>query len=338
MTALQHWDQEWINWLAENLKRGCNRDDLQQTMRDNGFADSAIEGMMAVAYPEGDEGLEKFLSINTNYCQVLSNFKAAQKKLKKAEKGQLKAQKRYAKAKKALIKAMQQQPKEAVNTELSQWYKDLANPPLLQNPQLEQVDTDGQLQLYTLKNFMSPEECEKLIGLAESSLKPSGVTHYNGDDYFRTSETCDFVAIKDPMVQEIESRISKTIGICLPYSETIQVQRYDVGQEFKAHHDYFAPNTESFKKFATEMGQRTWTFMVYLNNTPKGGGTRFTKLEPEAKTFYPEQGTAVIWNNLGEDGVPNIKSMHHGMPVEEGKKVIITKWFRDKGHGELFHK
>ncbi|WP_020558244.1 prolyl hydroxylase family protein [Thiofilum flexile] len=215
-------------------------------------------------------------------------------------------------------------------------YLALSSPPLCVNtPQLEAKRFDNDLlQLYTIENFLSPEECEHLIAISEEYLKPSEVTHSNGDDRFRTSETCDFTQVSDPVfVKYIDEKIATTLGICLPYSEPIQVQRYDIGQEFKAHHDYFAPNTNIYDEFASDMGQRTWTFMVYLNNTPKGGGTKFVDI---GQTFYPKQGMAVVWNNLHSDGTPNRHSLHHGMPVEEGKKVIITKWFREKGYGPMF--
>lgn len=198
---------------------------------------------------------------------------------------------------------------------------------------LQRFDTDL-LQLYSIDNFLTPEECEGLIALTEARLRPSEVTHSNGDNAFRTSMTCDLRSHDDPLVAYIDGKISRTLGVCLPYSEAIQAQHYSVGQEFKAHHDYFAPNMSVYQKFTGEMGQRTWTFTVYLNSVEKGGGTYFPYLE---HTFYPKPGQAVIWNNLYLDGTPNRYTLHHGMPVEAGKKLIITKWFREKGSGRMFY-
>ena len=200
--------------------------------------------------------------------------------------------------------------------------------------QLRKFETDL-LQLYTIENFLSADECEPIISLAESKLRPSEVSHSNGDYSFRTSETCDLESAGgDSFIKYVDEKIALALGIRLPYSEPIQAQRYAIGQEFKAHHDYFPPNTEMYEKFAGKLGQRTWTFMIYLNSTPRGGGTHFLHL---GHTFYPKQGTAVIWNNLLPDGTPNRNTLHHGMPVEAGKKVIITKWFREKGYGTMFY-
>lgn len=186
------------------------------------------------------------------------------------------------------------------------------------------------MQLYTIENFLTPEECEKIIALAEPHLAPSTLTHSNGDPYFRTSSTCNWDHVTDPFAKYIDEKISKAIGIRLAYSEPLQVQHYEVGQELKAHHDFFPVEPELFAKSAGAKGQRTWTFMVYLNDVPKGGGTHFVYLN---QTFQPKQGMAVVWNNLFPDGGPNRHTRHQGMPVEEGKKAIITKWFREKGDG-----
>eukprot|EP01129_Flabellula_baltica_P011925 TRINITY_DN5308_c0_g1_i2.p1 TRINITY_DN5308_c0_g1~~TRINITY_DN5308_c0_g1_i2.p1 ORF type:complete len:270 (+),score=56.72 TRINITY_DN5308_c0_g1_i2:668-1477(+) len=73
------------------------------------------------------------------------------------------------------------------------------------------------------------------------------------------------------------------------------------------------------------MGQRTWTFMIYLNDVEEGGETEFTEI---GEVFTPQKGRAVIWNSLLPDGTPNYHSMHKGSPVIKGEKAIITKWFR----------
>lgn len=122
------------------------------------------------------------------------------------------------------------------------------------------------LQLYSIDNFLSPEECERIIALTEEKLRPSEVTHSNGDNAFRTSMTCDLHNQDDPIVPYIDEKIARTLGVQLPYSEAIQAQHYSVGQEFKAHHDYFAPNMDVYQEFTSQMGQRTWTFAVYLND------------------------------------------------------------------------
>lgn len=195
-----------------------------------------------------------------------------------------------------------------------------------------QVDTDGRLQLYFLENFLSVDECAGIINLVRPKLRPSTTTNeqdrYRG---YRTSSTCDLGLISDPAIAELDTRICRTLGINPAYSESIQAQWYRQGQQFKPHTDYFEPGSDEYRRYAAQRGQRTWTFMIYLNAGCDGGETRFTRLD---KGFAPQAGSAVIWNSLKQDGRPNPDSLHWGMPVTRGEKVIITKWFRARGEGE----
>jgi prolyl 4-hydroxylase len=159
------------------------------------------------------------------------------------------------------------------------------------------------------------------------------MTHSNGDYAFRTSETCHLESSGDPFVTYINEKIAQCLGVNVAYSEPIQAQSYTVGQELKAHHDYFPLDPAIYHKAAGEGGQRTWTFAIYLNDVPKGGGTYFPYIE---HTIYPKRGMAAVWNGLSPDGVPNRNTLHCGMPVEEGRKFIITKWFREQGKGNMF--
>ena len=41
--------------------------------------------------------------------------------------------------------------------------------------------------------------------------------------------------------------------------------------------------------------------------------------------------------HLQPDGTPNRASLHRGMPVVRGHKIIITKWFRERGTGPMLY-
>lgn len=201
-------------------------------------------------------------------------------------------------------------------------------------PFADKIDVD-ECEIYRVGDFLSPEECEHLIALSEPLFRPSELVTYTPlvDPLFRTSLTADLESDSDPFVAEIDRRICALMGLNPSYSEGIQIQLYRVGAEFKAHHDYFTPGTKEYDVHAGPRGQRTWTMMVYLNDTPRGGETHFPEVD---FTAYPHQGMAVIWNNLHENGRPNPASKHHGMPVLEGTKSVITKWFRSRGEGPAF--
>ena len=185
------------------------------------------------------------------------------------------------------------------------------------------------LELLQLRGFLSQDHCQSLIELIDAKRRPSTIADTNGDDYFRTSETCD-LDVADPPVEELEQKLYVLNGIDPAHGEPVQGQRYAVGQEFKAHTDYFEPGGTDFEKFCSVAGQRSWTFMVYLDDVEAGGGTRFKELN---KIVQPEVGKLLCWNNRTPDGSVNPATLHHGMKVRKGTKYIITKWYREREWG-----
>lgn len=196
---------------------------------------------------------------------------------------------------------------------------------LVANPRAQRVP-HPKIELFQLKDFIDEELRASLIAMIDQDRRPSTIADENGDDYFRTSETCDLPR-DHPATQRLEEHLLWLNGINPDLGEPCQGQRYDVGQEFKAHTDYFAPGSAAFEKFCKEAGQRTWTFMIYLNAVEAGGATRFKTVN---KTFKPEPGKLVCWNNKRPDGSLNPNTLHHGMKVRKGMKYVITKWYRER--------
>ena len=176
--------------------------------------------------------------------------------------------------------------------------------------------------IYIIDNYLTHQECKKIINIAKKKLTPSTLTRNDPNDkYFRTSKTGYFS--KSKFEKEIEKKLCKTLNLPKASSEASQVQSYDVGNEFKAHHDWF---DSKFDKDYWKNGQRTWTFMIYLNNVEGGGTTDFVNL---GEKIIPKEGMAVIWSNLDNKGNVDHDTKHCGTPVTKGKKFIITKWFKD---------
>ena len=209
----------------------------------------------------------------------------------------------------------------------------LAPPPLIRRapPQLRKLDAPG-IELYAYDDFLSREECERIIALVGDHLRPSPLAAELDDQEFRTSQMCPLANLRSPVALAVDERIARTIGIRPAYGEGIQAQRYDVGQQYKPHYDAFYPGSGEYQRFAALRGNRTWTFMVYLNDDMEGGATRFTKVD---YAVTPRAGMALLWNNLHEDGTPNPDMLHTGERVTRGHKVIITKWFRVNGDGPV---
>ncbi|PZQ61307.1 MAG: oxygenase [Sphingomonas taxi] len=185
------------------------------------------------------------------------------------------------------------------------------------------------LTLFIKRDFLDPATCAALIGLIDLGRRPSTIADPNGDTAFRTSETCDLPAA-DPLVAALDAALAAATGLDPAHGEPIQGQRYAVGQEFKAHTDYFEPNGADFARYCSVAGNRTWTAMIYLNEPEAGGATRFKAVD---KTIQPERGKLVCWNNCRPDGTLNPATLHHGMKVRAGTKYIVTKWYRERPWG-----
>lgn len=183
-----------------------------------------------------------------------------------------------------------------------------------------------QIELFHLREFVPTGLRDELIELIDAGRRPSTIADDNGDRYFRTSETCDLNP-GEPAVQRLEAMFERLNGIAPAHGEPMQGQRYAPGQEFKPHTDYFAPDGADYRTYCTATGQRTWTFMIYLNDVAAGGATRFREI---GKAFQPEAGKLLCWNNRRADGSVNPNTLHHGMKVRKGTKYIITKWYREK--------
>lgn len=185
------------------------------------------------------------------------------------------------------------------------------------------------LELFQLRGFLDAPFCAELIALIDAQRRPSTLADHNGDSYFRTSETCDF-APGGAVVRALEAKLLALNGIDPAHGEPAQGQRYAVGQEFKPHCDYFNPGGEDWERYTAVAGQRTWTFMIYLNAVEAGGATRFKCID---KTFQPEPGKLLCWNNRRADGSVNPNTLHHGMKVRKGTKYVVTKWYRERPWG-----
>ena len=185
------------------------------------------------------------------------------------------------------------------------------------------------LDLFIRRNFLDAAECEAIVAMIDAERRPSTLSDYNGDAGFRTSETCDLDGA-NPHVVAVDAKILALTGLDPIYGEPMQGQRYAVGQEFKAHTDYFEPQGEDYQKYCGVAGQRTWTVMIYLNEPQAGGATRFKAVD---KIIQPETGKLLAWNNRRPDGSLNPSTIHHGMKVRAGTKYVITKWFREKPWG-----
>jgi len=182
------------------------------------------------------------------------------------------------------------------------------------------------LDLFVVRDFLTAAECTLLCRRIDAERQPSTVLGDYPDPEYRTSESCN-LSPHEPLARTVEKRIDALTGIAPAHGEAIQGQRYAVGQQFKAHHDFFYPDQPYWEAMDKAGGQRTWTMMMFLNEPEAGGQTNFPKANIKVT---PRTGNLLAWNNLDPAGEPNPSSLHQGMPVEAGVKYVITKWYRER--------
>ena len=181
------------------------------------------------------------------------------------------------------------------------------------------------IQLYIRSGFLKPDECLGLCRQIDSSSFPSELYEKDKHEGVRTSYSCN-LNIYDPLVSEVETRIANLLGIDRSWGEPLQGQRYQTGQQFKEHADFFYIDQPYWEEYGPHGGQRTWTAMIYLNVPERGGATAFKYLD---LAVAPQLGRLLIWNNMAADGSPNPWTQHEGQAVEAGTKYIVTKWYRE---------
>ncbi|MBB4859044.1 prolyl 4-hydroxylase [Novosphingobium chloroacetimidivorans] len=183
-------------------------------------------------------------------------------------------------------------------------------------------------EIFAVGDFLDAHECEHVMRLIDEVARPSDITR-DAEPDFRTSYSGD-VPQSDPVVRAVERRLYDLLGIDLAWGETVQGQRYTVGQQFKEHCDWFDTTQGYWRAEGQLGGQRSWTAMVYLNTVEAGGVTEFTRL---GVTIPPQAGALLLWNNNRPDGRVNWDTLHAALPVERGVKYVITKWFRSRRWG-----
>eukprot|EP00873_Tetraselmis_striata_P007994 jgi/Tetstr1/428258/TSEL_018297.t1 len=195
---------------------------------------------------------------------------------------------------------------------------------------------------YLYKNFLTPEECDYLIDLAEPKLQGSSVINStSGESYVsdaRTSTQTHFARGQDEVISRIEKRIAAVSHIPVGHGEPFQVLKYVNGQKYDAHHDYFHDNVHQARERG---GQRIATMLMYLSTVPLNGGGETTF--PDAKygqvsgeewsdcardqlSLKTEKGDGLLFFSLHLDATLDSRSLHGSCPTTAGQKYSLTKW------------
>ena len=180
-----------------------------------------------------------------------------------------------------------------------------------------------------LGNVLSPEECDALMAAARPrmarSLTVETDTGGESENQARTSQGMFFERGENPVVARVEARLARLARWPVEHGEGLQVLRYQRGNEYQPHYDYFGPSRPGTPHLLRRGGQRVATFVLYLNTPEQGGATTFPDVGLD---IAPRQGHAVFFSYPRPH--PSTRSLHGGAPVRAGEKWIATKWLRER--------
>jgi len=170
-----------------------------------------------------------------------------------------------------------------------------------------------------LHDFITEAEASEMLRLAGPLFMRSPVRSVATDR--RTSSTATLRVKGNWAVDLVRQRISTFSGYDLNFLEPLQVVRYQPGEKYEAHHDYF--DLCDFE----QRPRRHLTFLVYLNDLPgeDGGATSFPRLNVHVQ---PKARSALVFNDVLDNGMDDERTEHAGNPPARGVKYAINCWIR----------
>ena len=187
---------------------------------------------------------------------------------------------------------------------------------------------NGPYDIQEIPNFLTAEECERIIRISTPKLSTSRVYTSNldlEDKSVRISEQCWLKNTDDEFIAELSARIAKTTKTAIASQEELQVVRYKEGGFYKPHYDCCNKLTDDCDRLNNGLGPRFLTFIMYLNDNFEGGETHFPYIN---KSVKPQKGKAAIFYSVDQEGELLPKSLHGGLDVRNGEKWICNKWIR----------
>jgi len=188
-------------------------------------------------------------------------------------------------------------------------------------------------------NFMTDAECDAIVAEASKTMARSQVVPYkDAKDKSSLSEvrtsSQTWLSTDHPVTKDIVKRIFELTGFPEGSSEMMQVLRYEKGQKYDAHLDYFDP-----KLYGPQTTNRAVTVFLYLSTVEEGGFTQFPRADGKPPTWdfkscihglkvRPVKGTIAFFYDMKPNGEYDDYSLHGGCKPVKGTKYGGTLWLR----------
>lgn len=165
-------------------------------------------------------------------------------------------------------------------------------------------------QIFLIENFLSHEECNQYIKIAEEKVFEEAKIGIHGQQLMNKGvRNNDRLMIFDKSwAQELFERADIFLPKVheeyklLDFNEMFRMYKYTPGQRFKMHRDGSFIRNEEEKSF--------YTFLIYLNDDFEGGETDFENLF----TVVPKKGTALVFYH---------PQRHEGKMLISGTKYVL---------------
>ncbi|GAX74443.1 hypothetical protein CEUSTIGMA_g1892.t1 [Chlamydomonas eustigma] len=199
-------------------------------------------------------------------------------------------------------------------------------------------------------HFLKDEECDHLISIANDRLTRSLVVGEKGQDVIdsiRTSFSASLGIGEDEVVLSIEERIATWTHLPRSHGEPIEVLRYQNGQKYDQHWDFFDAVQDGDVLNET-CGNGVATVLMYLSDVEKdAGGETSLPLAEELDAWIqsasstglsscaeklgvavkPKKGSALLFWDMHPDGnTTDRRALHASCPTFRGTKWTATRW------------
>mmetsp|Transcript_30166 Transcript_30166/g.53067 ORF Transcript_30166/g.53067 Transcript_30166/m.53067 type:complete len:585 (+) Transcript_30166:88-1842(+) len=88
-------------------------------------------------------------------------------------------------------------------------------------------------------NIIDPETCDKMIELGEQNLSPSPERHYSDDPKYKNYRTSNTAQLGGKLEKKARRRGERAARLPSGYSESLQLVRYNPGEWYKEHYDFY---------------------------------------------------------------------------------------------------
>lgn len=186
-------------------------------------------------------------------------------------------------------------------------------------------------RIETVAKFAPPAACDWLLMQARDRLSRATiydkVTGGSTEDNRRTNSQCDLdIQNLGVLTFMLRARIGAITGRRERAMEIPKVLHYSPGETFAEHFDYLDPSEPAYAAELAARGQRTHTFLIYLNDDFEGGETQFPLIGISHKGA---KGDGLLFANTDADGRPDKDTMHTGLPPTSGEKWVFSQWIRE---------